>query len=186
MVRRAHEDCVRTVSVECCCQISHEMDQINQLFHIHILSQAPYPDSSLTVTPSWLNFAPSNPSTSSKTVLPASTLTSPKFSFLTSLPCSLHWLLTLKSKILMLKELPQTADQVSLPLQRCMGSICGCWLPAHPALPQPGHRPRLKCPPSWFLNVGLSFPPTSGHNSLSLTSFVHLKLVPLFCTITFL
>lgn len=65
---------------------------MKQLLHIYILRQALHPHSTLTVTPSWLTFALSNPSNSSKPVLPTKTWTSPKFSLLTPLPCSLLWL----------------------------------------------------------------------------------------------
>lgn len=137
---------------------------MKQLLHIYILRQALHPHSTLTVTPSWLTFALSNPSNSSKTVLPTKTWTSPKFSLLTPLPCSLLWLKVYDPETK--GTPPKHADQVSLPLQHCMllaaNSSCAT---------QPG----LKCPPSWFPSVGLNFPPTSGLNGHSSDSFCNLS-----------
>ncbi len=158
-----HVMTVRIACAEFCCRISHEMSQIKQLLQICILSQSPYPESSLTVTPSWLNFTLLNSCTSSKTVLPASTLTSTKILSSHPLPCSLHWLLMLKSKILMVKELPQTCrpGQPSSPALHgldvwLLAAFSSCtaatWTPAWPEFS-----------PSQFPNAGLNFPPTSGH-----------------------
>lgn len=141
LLRRAHEDCGNS----CCCWISHEMDQIKQLLHIYILSQAPYPDSSLTVTPSWLNFplfslqlqqhliqnsAACLDSNLPKTV---SSLVTP--SRAPSTGCSRG-----KSQISLLKELPENLQTRSaFSLHRCMGSICDrslLPLPAPPAWPE--------------------------------------------------
>lgn len=86
-------------------------------------------------------------------------------SLLTLLPCSLHWLLTLESDILMPVQLPQNVQTRSAFFSN---SICDSWLPVPPAPRQPGHRPGLQCPPPPPA-PGFQMPPNT-HNGHYLTS----------------
>lgn len=153
LVRRAQDDCGNP----CCCWISHETDQIKQLLHIYILSQAPYPDSSLTVTPSWLNFPLfslqlqqhliQNSAACLDFNLPKNCLFSCH-----PLPCSLHWLLTWKVSNLDTKGTPpRKKDRPGQPFlsTAALGSICDhslLPLPAPPAWPEKFVRPGF---PMW-------------------------------------